>query len=85
MLMVGASGLRADEPASFTVDARLGEGSVQELQVRLDCRSAGDAEPSAVQTAWLPRDGTEVFEVRVPPAANWTCAVTDRTGSPVSW
>ena len=75
MLMAGASGLCADEPASFTVDARLGEGSVEELQVRLDCRAAGDAEPSAVQSARLPRDGTAIFEVVVPPAASWACDV----------
>lgn len=75
MLMAGASGLCAEEPASFTVDARLGEGSVEELQVRLDCRAAGDAEPSAVQSARLPRDGTAIFEVVVPPAASWACDV----------
>ena len=76
LLMAGAGGLGADEPASFTVDARLGEGSADGLQVSVLCSSAGDSASSTVQSAWLPRDGTEVFELRVPAAAIWTCAVS---------
>ena len=75
MLMAGVAGVIADEPASFTVDGRLGEGSAEALQIRLDCRPEGDGEPAAVESAWLPRDGTAVFEVVVPPTASWTCIV----------
>jgi len=71
-----AGSLHADPPANFTVDARLGEGAPDGLQVRLDCRPASDGGPSAVQTRRLPRDGTAVFEVSVPPAGDVTCAIS---------
>lgn len=71
-----AGSLHADQTASFTVDARLGDGAPDRLQVRLDCQPASDIGSSAAQFRRLPRDGTAVFEVSVPPQGNVTCAIS---------
>ena len=75
LLAAGGGRLRADEPASFTVDSRLGQSAADGLQVHLECRSAGGV-PLAMESAWLPRDGTTVFEVAVRQDDNGSCAVT---------
>lgn len=76
LLAAGGDGLCADEPASFTVDSRLGESAADGLQVHLECRSAATGVPLAMESAWLPRDGTTVFEVPVRQDEEGSCTVT---------
>ena len=75
-MMAGAEGLHAQEPATFTVDARLGEGAPDGLQVHLRCGPAPDGEQRATQSGWLPRDGSAVFEVAVRRVEGWSCDVS---------
>ena len=75
-LMAGADGLYAEARATFTVDARLGEGAPDGLPVNLRCGPVPDGEQRATQSGWLPREGSTVFEVTVPPAEGWTCNVS---------
>lgn len=75
-LMAGADVLHAQLPATFTVDARLGEGAPDGLQVHLQCGPAPDGGQGATQSGWLPRDGSTVFEVAVQRAEGWACNVS---------
>lgn len=74
-LPVSAHELRAEEPASFTVDARLVEGAVSGLQAHLRCGGGAAGAQQAIRNAWLPKDGTVVFDVPVPATEDWTCTV----------
>ena len=75
-MLLGGWGLRADDPATFTVDARLGEGAPDGLMVHLRCDPDAAGGQGAAQSGWLPRDGSVVFEAPVPSAAGWNCAVS---------
>ena len=67
---------KADEPAVFTVDGRLGDSAVEGLQVALECRVVPGDEPLASRSAWLPSEGTAQFEVVVPPDADVGCYIS---------
>jgi hypothetical protein len=75
-LLAGADALLAEEPATFTVDARLGEAAPDGLQVHLQCGPRPDGGQRARQSGWLPRDGSMSFEEPVKTVGDWTCAVS---------
>jgi len=75
-LMAAANELHAEEPATFTVDARLGEGAPDGLQVHLRCGAVAGGGQRTAQSGWLPRDGSVVFEVTVQGVEGWNCEVS---------
>jgi hypothetical protein len=76
VLTLLAAVAEADGSVTFTVDGHLGDSAVEGLQVELQCRLVPDNELLTTSNAWLPRNGTTVFEATVPPGGEAVCFVS---------
>jgi hypothetical protein len=70
--LLGASGARADEFASFTVDVKLRGSGVEQLHVQLRC-GPGDA---LVLEFEIPVDASQTFTVPAPGGQSTDCSLT---------